>query len=563
MAKSKTGRKPKIAILTSLVDFSPGYSLSGVILDQARAFRRAGYEYDLLCIKNFNRGDPKTKEVEAEGLSVKYILPQTRLVDYGMFEKPRPDKRGEQGFETQVRVHFEGDNAKGWVGYRDALRPYDVVISHDIMFLSWHLPQNKALRACIDLWPEKNWLHQVHSGPSHAKEGICYPSELRYTRAPHSHYIYLNHTQAQDYSLMIRSEMKYVRTVYNPKDIRDVWNFSELSRDIIDKYDLLDHQVLQVYPFSTPRWRDKGVPQLLRIFGHWKKAGIKVKLVLITAHCNNDIDIPHIGAMGNLAQAEGLELDRDVVISYRYAKQQEDPKVEKELRYSVPFSAVRELVCISNMFIFPTVSECCSLIQAEASMAGKFMVLNRDFIPLLEFCVEGVMSYEFTKNKPDVNPTFYECVAKEIWANFQADTMAQNRTRAITKTYNADWVFKNQLEPLLYLGSTKEQVKAGPPEKEVLRPEFSAVEEPHGEGEGAVILEGPNGQEVPMKLVKVDGGTSSASVTPPKIEIQVEEQEGDYTNPTNGMPCPIYGRCSEELRGRCFDEAGQCLVLGE
>ena len=49
--------KPKVALLTSMTDFSLAYSLNGVVLDQARMLKRAGWSYDLLVLKNFNRRD--------------------------------------------------------------------------------------------------------------------------------------------------------------------------------------------------------------------------------------------------------------------------------------------------------------------------------------------------------------------------------------------------------------------------------------------------------------------------------------------------------------------------
>lgn len=532
-------QKPKIAILTSLIDYSPAYSLVGIILDQALALKRAGYDYDLLCLKNFKRkgADPSMGPELADrlGLNVKYILPQTVLKDYRPNEKPEePHKnengRPELGFEQQVAVHLNGDKEKGWIGYQEALEPYDVIIDHDLMFLGWHLCQNAALRKCIERWPEKNWLHWVHSGPSCAPSDICYPSTLRYSAAPNSTYVYLNNVQAHDYALMIGAPRKVVRTVYNPKDVRDVWGFGELTNKIIDRYDLMDHQILQVYPFSTPRWRDKGIRQLIKTFSEWKKQKVKAKLVLINAHCNSPKDQKDIDSIEAYAQLAGLELDKDLILTSRFA----DEVGDKGLRYTIPFRAVRELVKISNLFIFPSISECCSLIQAEASMAGKFMVLNRDFAPMMEFCTNGVLHYEFTKNNPDQNPLYYECIAREVWANLQQEASVMNRTRAITKTYNRDWIFRNQLEPLLYMGFSQ---KAAPKQLPRSCPRTSP----------------PEVQGMPREPIA--GKTYTKQV----LEIVLP----NYNDPFDGMECDIFGICSSEQKIRCYEEAGHCLMLGE
>ena len=536
--------KPRVAILTSLVDYSPAYSLVGIILDQCRMLKKAGYDYDLLCLKSFNMGEWGAAGVNEE-LSVRYILPQTYLLDYQPADPPKdPYKENGnlvQGFDQQVATHFDGNQEKGWIGYKDALKDYDVIIDHDLMFLSWHLPQNAALRKCIDLWPDKNWIHWVHSGPSQPPANVCHPSTLRFSAAPNSTYVYLNNRQKHDYALMIGAPDKAVQVVYNPKDIRDVMNFGSLSRAMIDRYNLMDHEILQVYPFSSPRWRDKGVKQLMRLFGGFKKQGIKAKLVLVNAHCNSKKDQADIDGMEVYAEVAGLKLDEDLILSSRYADEVENPS----LRYTVPFDAVRDLSCLSNMFIFPTISECCSLIQAEASIAGKFMVLNRDFQPLAEFCSDNVMHFEFTVNQPDVNPVYYENVAREIWANFKSESSLVNRTMAITKTYNRDWIFKHQLEPLLYLGASEKASK-----RRVVVKKAAPV----------VTVEAPGGEAVPLKAAVVE------RVAPEKV-FDVIKGGGpavvDYENPVDGMDCEIFGSCSNAQRERCFGQSGHCLMLDE
>lgn len=564
--------KPRVAILTSLVDYSPAYSLVGIILDQARMLKRHGYDYDLLCLKSFNQKEWGAEKVNEE-LSVRYVLPQTFLHDYqpgDPAKEPYKDENGTliQGFEQQVGTHLYGDKEKGWLGYKEVLKDYDVIIDHDLMFLSWHLPQNAALRQCIDTWPEKTWIHWVHSGPSVKPEGCCYPSELRFSAAPHSTYVYLNHRQKHDYALMINTPDKNVSVVYNPKDIRDVYEFDDLTCDMIDRYNLLDHEILQVYPFSTPRWRDKGVKQLMKIFGFWRRDGINAKLVLVNAHCNSPKDVGDLDGMEAYAESCGLKMDEDLILTSRYADEVESDKDfrQRRLRYTVPFRTVREMVCASNLFIFPSISECCSLIQAEASMAGKYMVLNRDFQPMLEFCSENVLHFEFTKNNPDANPVYYEAVAREVLANIRAEPSIVNRTQAITRTYNRDWIFKHQLEPLLYIGAADNMVRCEDPvakRREAARRRSAQPTQPRGRG---ISVEEPSGATVPVEQAIVDvvddDPTKTTTTQPPHL-VQHGKDRPDYENPQPGMECGIYGKCSERQMKICYDQAGHCLMLDE
>ena len=444
-------RKPKVAILTSLTDYSPAYSLTGVILDQARMLHRAGYDYELMCLEYFNPND--RAEIEREGLNATYKLGRTILHDYQPFDEPKEDTPTQQGFYKQVDVYFNGDSTG--LGYKQALEPFDVIITHDLMFLSWYVPENQAIRMCADLWPDKRWLHWCHSAPT-VIPGVIYPSKLRFEGCRNSMYISLNHRQRQDVANMFGITPQDVGVVYNPKDIRDLYNFHADTCDFIQQYDILDHEILQVYPFSTPRFGAKGVRHLLRIFGFWKKLGVRARLVLVNAHCNQDIDRPHEEEIIRYAESCGLEIDRDVILTSRFARSRTDTEEGRHRyglwTYSVPRKVVQELMLAANMFIFPSISEACSLIQAEASIAGKFVVLNRNFVPMMEFGSPNTMHYEFTGRDPDQDPGYYEAVAREMWAHLQRDHIFTNTTLARTRTYNRDWIWRHQLEPLLYIG---------------------------------------------------------------------------------------------------------------
>jgi hypothetical protein len=507
--------------LTSLTDYSPAYSLTGIILDQARVLKRYGYPYTLFCLKAFNSNHKKI--AEELGIEVSYELPQTRLHPYKVNESVKTTIDGQVGFDDQVNIHFEGCKEKGTIGYRDALASYDTIITHDLMFLEWHLPQNAAIRKCIDLYPNKNWLHWIHSGPSNRPNNVCYPSTLRYSAAPNSTYVFLNDGQRLDCALMLQTTRDNIAVVHNPKDVRDVYNFQEETKRLTDEYDLFNFDLLQVYPFSTPRWEAKGVKHLICLVSHWKKMGVRAKVVFVNAHCNSPQDKPHLKKMEEYCEAAGVEIDRDIIFTHRFASKMEaqttDLDVQKKWKtwhHCVPFEVVRDLNMLANIFVFPSATECCSLIQAEASISGKFMVLNRDFLPMMEFASPKVLSYEFKINDPDNQAVkdrrYYEFVAREIWAEIQTETAVMNTTKARTETYNRDWIFQKQLEPILWKKFTESDK---PPE---------AASDPVGE---------------------------VAHVVP------------NYNDPQPGDECPIYKECTPERRTYCYEQSGHCLMLDE
>jgi hypothetical protein len=564
--------KPRVALLTSMVDFSPAYSLNGVVLDHARMLLRAGWDFDLLAIKNFNQKDKV--RVEAEGISVKTILPQTTLVDYMPHDSPRPTKDGEVGFEDQVDRHANGHD--GAVGYLEALEPYDVICSHDLMFLSWHLPQNAALRRAIDKWPEKNWLHWIHSSPSEAPDGTCYPSTLRYQDAPNSTFVFLNETKRHECALMLNTTHDKIAVVYNPRDLRDILNFSKETCDLVDHADLMNHEILQVYPYSTPRHEPKGVEKLLRIFACWKDMGLKAKLVLVNAHANTKgVDEVYVNNVTTAANAFGLKRGRDYVVTSLYAEEKEsdakrrgDKDDERRWRHwthCVPHQVVRELSMLANVFVFPSESECCSLIQAEAAATCKFMVLNSNFQAMAEFAHEGTLQFPFSDNDP-MNVEFYSAVAREAWSKLQTETAILNATKARTTVYNRDWIWRRQLEPLLWR-------KFSGKKKSVSRPVAAAppcgsardTSPPAGrealKAEGRIVLasdERPALRErIVIKKPEIETVSSVAE------EIVLVEREVDYTDPQPGDVCPIYGSCSTPQREACYKTAEHCPVMDE
>ena len=532
-------RRPRVAILTTLTDYAPAYSLVGIILNQARALHRAGYEYDVLCLKNFKQAD--RDRVAREGLNVRYVLPQTVLHPYRPNEPPRPTSGDEIGFEDQVSILLGGAGDES-TGYMEALKPYDVVIDHDIMFLEHFLPMNQALRRVMEKYPEKQYLHWVHSGPSGAPADVVYPSTLRFQASSHGRYVYLNETDRLNCALMMQTDRSQVSVVYNPVDIRDLFGFSQETCELIDRYGLLDHEILQVYPFSSPRWISKGVRQLIRLFGHWKASGVKAKLVLVNAHANSKSDEFQVRALEAYAARWGLDPGVDVILTSRFAEERAKHEMDldrqatwKHWRHSVPMRIVTELSQCSNMFVFPSESECCSLIQAQAAViGGQFIVLNKDFVPMLEFADYQVLHYHFSRMNPDDNVSaFYSDVAREILTEFRKDPTITNTRKARTKTYNRDWVFKRQLEPLLY-----EKLKAGAQSDDADLP--------------------------PVK-------TPTHTVTPPRVELHPEDgtpqklltEAVNYSDPQPGDPCPIFERCSIEQKKSCYDEAGHCLLLDE
>jgi len=433
------GTAPRVGIVTALTDFSSAYSLSTVILEQAKMLGRNRYDYDLITPRCL-----PYEEVEyarREGIRLRRILPTTQLHDYEATEPPKDDTPEAPGFMAQVETYLNGDRRCS--GLLNVIPDYDVLITHDLMFLSWFLPHNAAVRRCAGAFPGKHWLHWIHSAPRF-DANVRFPSTLRCSAAPNSTYVFLNYSHRQAVANMLGLRPAEIAVVFNPRDPRDFFGFSEAACRLIEHYRLFDCDVLQVYPLSAPRWVHKGVRELLRLFSEWKSMGVAVKLVLALSHSGEPGD-GHVEGISKYAQECGLVLDSEVILTPRYA----DEARMDSWRNCVPMNVIRDLTIMSNIFVFPSRSEACSLIQAEQSICGKFMVLNSRVPAMLEFAPASTLRYDFSSFDPDNDKRYYRCMAREIWSHLSHNSTFGASMLTRGRFYNRDWIWKQQFEPLL------------------------------------------------------------------------------------------------------------------
>ena len=140
--------KKKVAILTTFQDFDAAYSLTNIALDQCRMLERHGYDYSIFVNQGFN---PSHLEKYSH-LNVKDVLPTT------------------PGISEDIVIDHLVDSLTE--SYLEHLSGYDVVMTHDIMFQSWFLTHNKAVRNVIPKMP--NTVRMYHK--------IMIPSLPRKTR---------------------------------------------------------------------------------------------------------------------------------------------------------------------------------------------------------------------------------------------------------------------------------------------------------------------------------------------------------------------------------------------
>lgn len=123
----------------------------------------------------------------------------------------------------------------------------------------------------------------------------------------------------------------------------------------------------------------------------------------------------------------------------------------------MPPKVVRDLMLISNIFFLPSKSEGLSLILLEASLTKNLIILNKTLPSLREFGGDDALyidcpSVRFGKaTNVDYHPSREEHLRE--WVGIVIRQLEENKALnmfvRVKKKFNQEWVWKNQLQPLL------------------------------------------------------------------------------------------------------------------
>jgi glycosyltransferase involved in cell wall biosynthesis len=406
-----------IGILTTFYNFDPGYSLCAVVRDQLKALVKNRYKTVLFVLPSF-----KDDHMVPEGVEIRKIVPQLILEPYKELGYP---------------AHWKEDVAKAKDMFERNMQDITHLICHDIFFIDTFLPYNIALR---DSGITARILAWTHSAPSPRPNLEDNPHANRYTLPPRTTLVYLNHDKALDLAEMYGAWLKDVRVVHNSRDPRSFWDLDPFVVNLIDKYQLFEADIISVYPLSTPRMiSGKGLDKVIKIHAKLKELGYKTRLIVCNAHANASRDQKMI------VDTKVWAADRNINEELIFTSQE-----GKEYELGVNPRVVSDLFRISNIFIFPTVSENSSLVLLEAMLSSNLLVLNRRVGTLQEHAGTDALYLDFEYREPkEANENYYLDLAKIIASQFENSWPLQVKRRALQK-HSYDYIFKKEIEPLLY-----------------------------------------------------------------------------------------------------------------
>lgn len=339
----------KLILLTALSDFKASYSLVTVILDQAKAAAAMGMDVVLVGMENMTT-----------------VLPEIPGV---RFAPGVPMVRWQQDLYDQKMV----DILKGWLqGYLAKEAPA-IVLSHDFLFQAWYLNMAAAIHQ-MDPIQNIHWYHQMHSGVGRRPE----PEIAKYRAAvPEGHYLVnINHADIHHVARYYDTTEDRIKVLPNIREPVRFLGLSERVQMVADAAGLMERDIVQIYPLSTPRSASKGVDKVLRVFAlltHYY--GKDTALVLANAHANGKDGREILQVLKGYASALNLS-DRVFFTS---------DLVPESVGEGLHQDEVRQLLDLSNVFCFPSESEACGLVMLEAALTHNLLVLNEDLPTLKDF----------------------------------------------------------------------------------------------------------------------------------------------------------------------------------
>lgn len=413
----------RTAVLTTFYAWDKAYSLTSVVENQLIALVKYGYNPVLFVHDNFKDEDKLPK-----GIEIRKVIPRFLLKDYSNNKTVEPD------FWNQVETIKKV--------LEEHLKNIDVVLTHDWIFQGWFLNYNVAMRKAQPNLKCK-WLHWIHSAPSGRPAGISYPQDCRYSTMPNSKLIYMNNYDTLRLAEMYSGTLDDVRVVYNPLDPRSFYDLQPLTKQLIDKYSLLNADIIDVYPVSSTRFDGKQVKKVIKLLGKIKEHGKSVRFICCNAHANAEREKKEVESMIHYGIEFGLTRQEIIFTSFE----------GKEYEQGVSHEIVRDLFQLSNLFIFPTLSENCPLILLEAALSKCLLVLNESFPALRDFFGENALYFRFgsllfNESYNDEERWYYE-VAQIIIGELNKNRPLNAFTK-LRQKFNYDIIFKQQLEPLFF-----------------------------------------------------------------------------------------------------------------
>ncbi len=425
----------KIAILTMFNGLSNTYSLVNVVESHLNIFLDKGLDVKVLvsedCPDNERFGVFADERVEWVKVTNRYNGDVIRWRDYT---------------QTSGNLHdtFYGEVDCVANDFEHHLKDVDVCFMHDILYQGWHYLHNIAIRKAQKQLPNTRFVSFTHSFPINRPSILSDEFAGRFTKMDNTIFAYPTHSGLPALAKQYNVGEGLCRAIYNINPI-----FLGLSEEVIDlhkKVDLLSPEILIVYPARLTT--GKQFEKVAMVAGAIKRYCEKSVKIIFCDFKSMDVEsemykkeITCFGVHSGLSK-------EDIVFTSLHGYTDGFPR-----------NAVLDLFTLSNLYICPSFSESFGLTVIEASSRGNFIVLNQA-VPALEEVGKNINAYfmrwnarnfgfDTTENYIPSEELYNKEHAEIIINKMRENPVLTAKTKARTM-YSDNWVWKNQLEPLIF-----------------------------------------------------------------------------------------------------------------
>jgi hypothetical protein len=323
------------------------------------------------------------------------------------------------------------------------LSDVDVCIMHDIHYQGWHLVHNVAIRKAQEQLSNIKFIAFTHSAPANRPTKTEWPFSARYSPMPNTIYVYPTQSGIPALANQYNVPEGRCRVVSNSLNLSEF--VSEEVQTVVNHFDLLSADIFVVYPGRLTT--GKKFEKVAALCGAIKKVSEGNVKVLFCDFASKDIESEKYKT---LILFEGCKhgLDyKDIVFTSDIGFQ-----------HGFPRSGVLELFSLSNLFICPSFSESFGLTVLEAGSKGNYLILN-EAVPALEELGKKLNAYfmrwdarnfgfDTRESYKPSEQAYYEEHATNVVRQMRENPILHAKTMA-RQRFSPEWVWKNQLEPLL------------------------------------------------------------------------------------------------------------------
>jgi glycosyltransferase involved in cell wall biosynthesis len=445
--------KKRIAIITNFFNADEAYSLNRVVTNQIKMLVKNDYPVTVVAVEGFKN---HIKDTPYEHPLVTIAeLPSVPVYN-----------------DLRIDDSFEDDINKLKEAFKKALKGINVSLTHDIVYQPAGLKHNIALRQLFQNKKDMLFLHWVHSATEPAILSLLRNGGNRYLEIlkstfPNSYYITFNTYSTERIAGWFGIEVDRVKYVPHPHDFCEYKD--ERTKAVVDKYDLLSKDIIMMYPCRLDRGKQ---PEMaIKIAHQVKKTNRSVACIIADFHSTGGDKVVFRNEMKEMGVAFGLDDDELIFLSEFEMPNITDNEITAPVltpfKYEVPHKIIQELFDFTNAFVMPSKSETYSLVTQEAIMKRNFVILNQDFPPFRSIFGDGPYYRQFSSNI-NVNTgldgetnTTYNNEQEYFYGIASYINYVQEHSRILStwnnmrKTRNLDYVFKHNIEPLLYAGDNK------------------------------------------------------------------------------------------------------------